>query len=998
MTWWRRVAAVGALLAGAALTAHAQVGGDRRPSQQRPPSGARGDTLRARSDSAAKDTLAKATFAPPDSVMQRLLNAPGYTVTQYQGETITFDALSRAIALTRKAIVQRDSELVKSDSAIRYSGTGSTIRVNSSAKGKNVFVTPGQAPIVSSGFATYNLANRRAVVSEVRTSLPQGGEVLQIYGDRVVVAFSKDSVKGGNDATYYLRDGTITACDDSIPDYYFRATEIKRTGSFVVARPAILYIGDVPVMWLPFLFQDVRGGRHSGLLAPNIGVSDIVRNSPSYRRHVQGLGYYWAISDYMDAQASVDWRSSAGESDFNDPGFTRYTTEFHYRWLERYVTGSLAASQTSQGSSRNTAVTWVHGEDFTRNSSLRLNLNYVTNALLQRSTTVNPYQLLSTISSSASYTQKVGSATMNFGATRSQSPGRSQVNQTFPVFDLTTAPISLASWLVWTPTVRYSSDQQTNLDQVAPTNLLLRTGKTAAGLDSIFADTLKGNAYHSSLAFNTPLEIFGYSLGNSFAIDSRRDDFPQLEIITDVNTGKQEPRVYQSTYSTTVDWNPTFSIPSLGRNRFNLTPSISLGNVEGSAFAIRNERTGGRWVTQSKRLMYSISASPTIYGLFGGFGPFTRIRHAISPSISYTYAPQAHVSDDFLAALGHSKVGANGDTTGYLGALRQSSLTFQLSTNVEAKTRSPNDSNPEAGDKLKLVSINFGALSYDFERARATHSAIRGLTTDAISSTITSDLLPGFNLGIAYSLFKGSTLSDSARFSPFLTSVTSGLSFSNTANPFAVLARLFGRAVPPSTPATDQLRSPPDDRYQRQIASQPVAGRSAQNAALIPTVGKGWQASFAFTAQRQRPVEGANVVNFDPAIRCQPFNTPALRLAYDQCVAREATNPSIETPVTSGLPGSTVFRVPNVTSLNSDLRFNVTEHWAASWTTSYDFEHRNFASQIVSLQRDLHDWRAIFGFTQASNGSFAFNFLISLKAEPELKFDYHKATYKNEGF
>ena len=49
------------------------------------------------------------------------------------------------------------------------------------------------------------------------------------------------------------------------------------------------------------------------------------------------------------------------------------------------------------------------------------------------------------------------------------------------------------------------------------------------------------------------------------------------------------------------------------------------------------------------------------------------------------------------------------------------------------------------------------------------------------------------------------------------------------------------------------------------------------------------------------------------------------------------------------------------------------------------------------MQRDLHDWRAIFAFTQAPNGSFAFNFFIFFKAEPELKFDYHKATYRNEG-
>jgi hypothetical protein len=47
---------------------------------------------------------------------------------------------------------------------------------------------------------------------------------------------------------------------------------------------------------------------------------------------------------------------------------------------------------------------------------------------------------------------------------------------------------------------------------------------------------------------------------------------------------------------------------------------------------------------------------------------------------------------------------------------------------------------------------------------------------------------------------------------------------------------------------------------------------------------------------------------------------------------------------------------------------------------------------MVTLQRDLHDWRATFAFTQSPNGNFAFSFFIALKAEPDLKFDYNKAT------
>ncbi len=965
-----------------------------QPGRPRP---TRADTTTRRDTAAAKDTIAKANFAPPDSVLQRLLSLPGYTVTRYEAQDITFDAVTRALLFTSNAVVQRDSQLVKSDT-IKYSGSGSTVRVGTDSSGRNVFVTPGQAPIVSRGPGTYDIANRRASVRNIRTSIPQSGETLQITGEQVVVVAGSDSVKNANSATYYLRDGTITACDDSIPDYYFKAKEIKRTGSFVVARPAILYIGDVPVMWLPFLFQDIRPGRHSGILSPNIGVSDIVRNSPSYRRNIDGLGYYWAINDYLDAQAWFDWRSSAGEIPLGDVGgFTRYNAEFRYRWLERYVTGSFAASQTLQGDAKSTSVTWGHSQDFTRNSSLRMDLNYTSNDRVQRSTTVNPYAVLSTIRSSATYNQKVGPLNFSVGGTRSQSPGRTQVDQSFPTFSMTTSPLNLSSWLVWTPNLSYTSHQITGIDQPSPLGLLARLGKTAAGKDTIFGDTLRRNSYDSNLSFTTPLQIFGYSLGNNFTVSSRRNDFPESAIVTDVETGVQAQRIYATTYSTTADWTPVFSLPPLFHNKFNLSPSVSFSNVDGSPFWIRNERTGGEWVHQSKRPTFTLSATPTLFGLYGGFGPFTRIRHSISPTIGYSYAPAANVSDDFLAATGRTRVGANGGR-GYLGGLRQNSLSLGLNTNIEAKTRSVNDSNPEAGDKLKLLSVNFDALSYDFELAKETHSAIRGLTTSSFGYTLNSDLLPGFNLGVRYSLFKGSTLSDTAQFSPFREGITASFQFSNTANPFAVFQRLFGKAVPPVTPGQTRLDQTDDDRYARQIASQPVAGRSSRTAAFMPTVTKGWQVSLDFTSQRQRPISGANVLDYDPTVLCQQFNTPQLRLAFDQCVAQARTNPSTAVPVTSGLPGSPIYRVPNTVTLGGDVRFNITEHWAASWQTQYDFVNNDFATQIVSLQRDLHDWRAIFAFTQSPNGSFAFNFLISLKAEPDLKFDYHKATYRNEGF
>jgi hypothetical protein len=77
------------------------------------------------------------------------------------------------------------------------------------------------------------------------------------------------------------------------------------------------------------------------------------------------------------------------------------------------------------------------------------------------------------------------------------------------------------------------------------------------------------------------------------------------------------------------------------------------------------------------------------------------------------------------------------------------------------------------------------------------------------------------------------------------------------------------------------------------------------------------------------------------------------------------------------------------------MNFHLTPKWAGSWSTNYDFHAHKFGSHVVTLQRELHDWRAIFGFTQAQNGNFAFNFHIALTAAPDLKFDYDKQTYRS---
>ena len=154
-------------------------------------------------------------------------------------------------------------------------------------------------------------------------------------------------------------------------------------------------------MWLPFIFQDMRSGRRSGVLTPRFGVSELFRNSPTYRRHAENLGYYFAISDYMDAELSFDWRSGSRPSE-GDPGWVRLNGSWQYRWLDRFLSGGLRMSHHAQrDGSKNTSVSWNHSQAFSQATSLNTNVNFVTNTTVQRTTTFDPRQVLATIRSPA---------------------------------------------------------------------------------------------------------------------------------------------------------------------------------------------------------------------------------------------------------------------------------------------------------------------------------------------------------------------------------------------------------------------------------------------------------------------------------------------------------------------------------------------------------------------------------------------------------------------
>jgi hypothetical protein len=612
----------------------------------------------------------------PDSVERALDQRPGYVSTRYRGDRVTFHAPTRGLEIQGSpAAVGRGQALLVGDT-ISYNDMTQVVVVRGDT---NILRDPAQhtADVVARGSLTYDLTRGQGAITGISTAVTSG-EQWFVQGQSGF--FIRDTA-GVRPATFYVRQGSFTTCDDVVPDYHFRAGQIKMiTRNFIVARPATLYIGEVPVLWLPFVFQDIRSGRRSGILSPRLGVGELVRNSPMYRRHVENIGYYFALNDYSDAQLWMDWRSGARGST-EDPGWTRWNGEFRYRWLNRFITGRLATAYTrDQSDNSNMALTWGHQQEFSQTRRFTTDVNYVTNTRLQRQNAFDPRQVMATISSRATYQQKLGPASLDLGGTRTQYPGRPQVAQTLPTLALAVPTLALGRWLEWSPNFRFDNQQTLNLDQPGTTSYLYT--QTGGITDSVL---VRGDQRTTSASLRTPLKIFGWTWDNSFTFNDRADNYPTPVQMVDPDDPTQRiTRVFDRTYQTGVDWQTGITLPGFFSGSWNVSPGISFRNVDSRPFWVRTQFTGGRYVAQSKRMDYSLSMSPTFFGLFPGFGPLERIRHSITPRLSYGYSPAAEIDEEFLRATNQTR----GD---YLGTLSQNQVTLGLSQVFEARLRGGGD-------------------------------------------------------------------------------------------------------------------------------------------------------------------------------------------------------------------------------------------------------------------------------------------------------------------
>src|SRR5213083_1462981 len=684
------------------------------------------------------------SFPPPDAVMDSLLKLQGFQITHYMSDTFVVLGDSQMIFLRREAYVERDGTQLQADS-IRYHEA--SCRLNASGD-PQLF---DQGTVLIGEGMTYDTCLRRGTVRDALTDFQQGGVTWLVRGR----GLASDS----GSRRVYAAKAIITSDPQPVPDYHFAAGQAKWINrNTMVARPAVLYVRDVPIMWLPFIFNDIRGGRRSGILFPRFGLNDLVRPTRHYSRHLTDLGYYFALNDYVDVLFTGDW--FAGR-------YVQFHGQAQYHWLDRFMDGQLTYSRMSQIDfpGVNSRIGWNHTQRFNARTSFNAHVDYSTNGSLIQKNSLNPWEVKSTIASNLNFAKQFSWGALNIGGSRSQDLSNDNISQTVPTINLTPAAVNITPWMTWSPGFTYQNQQQFH---VANGTLLI------PGRDTLPVDTLHlfQDNRQTTMSINTPLRIGRWNWANSISVSDVRANARKEFTLPGDSTAVRRV-LFGETFETQVDWQTSINLPSFFPSTWKLQPSIGIQNKVGGPFMIRNQFTGGEFVRQGKRPSFNVSISPTFFGFFPGFGPLARIRHAISPQISYQYAPGDSVSDAFAHAIDPSGISNRSHTD------PQQTISLGLSQNFEAKLKPPPGDTSSTAEprKIKLLSINTSGIGYNFEQAIQQHHT--GWQTGSLTNTFLSDLVPSFQLSITHDLWKGDVGTDSAKFSPFL----SNLSASFTVTP-----------------------------------------------------------------------------------------------------------------------------------------------------------------------------------------------------------------------
>ncbi|TVP78776.1 MAG: LPS-assembly protein LptD, partial [Gemmatimonadales bacterium] len=881
---------------------------------------------------------------------------------------------------------------LEADSAIVYDDGTGRVRTRGST-----LLTPDRGDPVRSRSMVYDIGSSSATALGAETTYSEGGANWIVRGDL-------DRVEDG---LLFGSRTRFTSCDLDPPHSYFEAENLKIIRDRVlVARSVRLYFEDVPVAWLPFMAQPIQSGRASGLLTPSFSATDVVRTSQGYDRRVSNIGYYWAMSDYSDATLAMDWWSN---------NYTALTGSLRYNWARQFLSGDASVRRFwRETGAREFAVSTRNSWEVTERTRVRAAGNFVSNTGLVRQNSLDPAELTSAIESNASLQHRFDWGTLALSANRQQYLSDDRVTMSLPNASLNFNTVTLfsaapqeARWynnlnlggsgsfrrdvreFVPQPDSAFTFGQADNV----------RTRAQFRSTASLGDVSLRGSVNYQETAFpSVPAALLGSGQGaGSLALAP--DGMPAL---FDEHGSPVGERV--SFADATADWDVSLSYQQRLIGSSTVTPSVSLRGTFARVDSIPEAMSFQEGPT---RVNFGLSARTELFGFYPGFRSWDALRHKVTPSLSYSWAPttrptelqervfgvdelrrrsqlnltinqtlEARVSEDRVEEEAAEEAGGVEDGTGDEEAPtlpgEDGAETTDATDEDTGDDPEDSDEGAEAGGAevpglsdeglrrqppsrvVTLLSLSTSALAYDLVRADSLGRFSDGFTTTSLRNTVRSDYFRALDLSFSHNLWEdpGESADGRRSFSPHLEQLSLGFRLNDDSRVVNALAGLLGV-----------------DRSEEEDHDHGLTGVQADEDSFAEGAGRG----DGFDQNRVLP-GGAREGTDGPAARRQGWDA---RIQYS---LRRPRSPA-SAPTSGSLRRQTV---------RGSLNFQPTLNWEASWSTSYDLEEQRFNDHALQLVRDLHEWEARFGFRQAANGNWSFQFEVSLRANEDLRFDYQQ--------
>ncbi len=519
---------------------------------------------------------------------------PTYDTTRYSGSEIDYRFDESEINLFGNAEL-RYQDMILNAGVIRY-GIGTRIL---SARGIIADSTEDETeiPVLIQGNEklegrkmTYNVDTKKGQVTLARTEF-EGGY------------YRGDKIRQVTEDVLFVSQGNYTSCDN--PEhvhYHFHSDRMKMIGKDkVVARPVILYIGDLPVFAVPYYVFPVRKGRHSGFLTFEIG--DLAPGE----RFIRNLGYYWAASEYWDLETSLDFYESV-----------RTILNANVRYSLRYrLNGSLRVNFARETDwvnyqkSLNTRwmINFAHRQTISPTMNLSASGSFVSDKSYIEDNIYDPEERLDrTVRSNANLTKKWKSSALVIAA-----------------------------------------DQTWNLDTDVKRQLLPSITFSRSSLP-IFPEPGKSTAKERVRPWEEPEEIkkrFYHSI--YFSIRSAGKNFRQRSQNSDYWKAHQ-----------TVHTSASLSSPQKLLGVLTVSPGINMThtayhvewNPRVDSLGLETDRLFTR-----KTYNLNVSTNTSIYGtVYPNLLGIAGLRHVITPSVSYRFTPEIEENEEYRSYTG---VGTN---------------------------------------------------------------------------------------------------------------------------------------------------------------------------------------------------------------------------------------------------------------------------------------------------------------------------------------------------